>query len=60
MNTGFAIICLILLCANIDTQVRKISFNNKIDLTFNDKIVLRDTTERFISEAQSKCESRPN
>ena len=46
--------------AKIDTQIRKISYNNKIELTFDDKIALRDTTERFISEAQNKCESRPN
>ena len=46
--------------ANIDTQIRKISASNKINLTFNDKIDLRDTTERFINDAQKKCESRPN
>ena len=46
--------------ANIDTQIRKISASNKINLTFNDKIDLRDTTERFINDAQNKCESRPN
>ena len=46
--------------ANIDTQIRKISASNKINLTFNDKIDLRDTTERFINDAQNKCESRQN
>ena len=46
--------------ANIDTQIRKIWTSNKINLTFNDKIDLRDTTEKFINDAQNKCEARPN
>ena len=46
--------------ANIDTQIRKISTSNNINLTFNDKIDLRDTTEKFINDAQNKCEARPN
>ena len=46
--------------ANIDTQIKKISTRNKTNLTFNDKIDLRDTTEKFINDAQNKCEARPN
>ena len=46
--------------ANIDIQIRKISTSNKINLTFNDKIDLRDTTEKFINGAHNKCEARPN
>ena len=60
-NVNFKLGCTIAqLRANIDTQIRKISVNNKINLTFNDKPDLRDTTERFINDAQNKCESRPN
>ena len=46
--------------ANIDTPIKKTSFNNKVELTFDDKINLLDTTENFISKSQSKCESRLN
>ena len=38
----------------------KISISKKANLTFNDKINLRDTTEKFINDAQNKCEARPN
>ena len=40
--------------ASIVTLIRKLYFENKIELTFDDEIALRDTTERFISKAQRK------
>ena len=46
--------------ANIDNQIRKISTSNKINLTFNEKIDIRDTTEKIINDAQNKCEARLN
>ena len=46
--------------ADIDTQIRKISTISKTSITYNDKIDLRDKTERFINDAQNKCESRQN
>ena len=38
----------------IDTQNRKMSTISKVSITYNDKIDLRDKTEKFINNAQNK------
>ena len=40
--------------ADIDTKVRNVSTINKVSITYNDKINLRDKVERFINDALNK------
>ena len=39
----------------IDTQNRKMSTISKVSITYNDKIDLRDKTERFINDTPGAC-----
>ena len=56
-NVNFKLGCTIAqLRANIDTQIRKISSSNEINLTINDKIDFHDRTERFINVAKTNVQ----
>ena len=46
--------------ANIDNKIRRICKANNIELTFDSKTILRETTDRFVHEAEKVCNTRRN
>ena len=46
--------------ANIDNKVRRICRDNNIQLTYDSKALIRETTDRFIHEAERVCNTKRN
>ena len=46
--------------ANIDNKIRKICKENNIQLTYDSKAIIRETTDRFIHEAERVCNTKRN
>ena len=46
--------------SKIDSQMNKICYFNKINLTFDDKNVIREATNKFVHEAEKICNTKQN
>ena len=46
--------------SNIDSQINKICYFNKVNLTFDDKNMIREATDKFTHEAEKICNTKQN
>ena len=46
--------------SNIDSQINKICYFNKVNLTFDDKNMIREATNKFTHEAENICNTKQN